>query len=1144
MQSENAMKKAAFAVFLALTLLVGLTAGAWAQSAGTGGILGTVKDPSGAVVAGAEVTVKNIDTGAERKFRTTDTGVYSAPYLQPGRYEVRARKEGFAEVIRQNLVVEVGQTLTANIDLPLRAAVETVTVTSEAALVDTTKTEVSQNVNQDQVENLPLNGRRWDNLALLTPGASEDGGFGLVSFRGVSALYNNNMVDGADNNQAFFSEARGRTRIGYGYSINSIKEFQVQTAAYTAEYGRAAGGVVNAVTKSGTNDWHGDFFYFIRDKAFLARDPIGNVSGVFDFTTGTTIFGFKPDERRQQYGGSFSGPLVKDKLFFFLNYDRQKRNFPIIHSANQNNFFQFGTGGGQQANTCILPATATATLPAFTNTMAQCQAVLNALLPITNVVAPRQGNQDLGLAKGDYQWNANNRVSAVFNILRWDSPNGIQTAAVLRGTSPLANGSDIVKNEFITVTWNSVWTSSLVNEAKFQYGRDFEAQIPNASGPQIQLQDGTNFGMPNFLPRGRFPDEKRYQWADNVSWLKGRHQVKFGVDINHVRDDIQNLFNGTGIYSYSGTDALRRFVFELNSGMRAYNSFTQATDPVTGSGVGMFTTNDYNFYFQDNIKLWPNFTVNLGVRYELQDLPEPPQPNPLIPESATLNTDTNNFAPRVGFSWGIGKSQKQVLRGGYGMYYGRTQNSTLFVHMFQNGIFQRTINVGTASCGAPTLPNTLFPMPSTAPPFGPIFGTSGPTPTATFSDFAAYAAACPGPLADVAFQTLSPDFVNPLVHQYDVAYEAELPWKLGVTANYIGSRANHLPIFFDVNLPPPATTRTYRVFDGAGAALPIAGTSNEFTVPFFLVVPTSGAAAAGALPRPRAAQGVRTPVIMGQSIVNSWYNAFVLRVRRRESKGFSFDANYTLSKSIDNGQVLGTFGTFFGTNSPLNPKDLKSEYGLSDSDIRNRFILNLYWVAPFANWTDNEGLKRVIGGWKFSGVIKLQDGRPITAGMAGRPSCSGTASGSGAGGLTCGTSNNSGTAINGRVPFIERNSQFTQPGLATVDFRAGRVFKITERADVELLWEAFNLFNRTNTTGVQTGLFDFANPGATISPTGVTPTITCPTAASLGNPTFNGCLIRREAPRVTPSNTFGATSATSNTLYTARQMQFGVKFRF
>lgn len=1150
------MKKAA--VLLAACLVVlSLASWAGAQTAGSGAIIGTVKDPGGLVVPGAEVILKNVDTGAERRFTTTEAGLYAAPYLQPGRYEVRVKKEGFAEVIRQNLRVEVGQTVTVDVELPIRAAQETVTVTSEVGLVETDKTEVSQTISQDQVENLPLNGRRWDNLALLSPGVSEDGGFGGISFRGVSSLYNNNMVDGADNNQAFFSEARGRTRIAYGYSINSIKEFQVQTAVYSAEYGRAAGGVVNAVTKSGTNDWHGDFFYFVRDKLFLARDPVANASGQP-----------KPDERRQQFGGAFGGPLVREKLFFYLNYDQQKRSFPAIITPFAANFFDPNSTNSQARN-CITQATAN---PALGITATDCMNVLDTLRPIMSTTIPRKGDQYLGLGKIDYQWDANNRLSGSFNILRWNSLNGIFTGPVLTITEQ-NNGTDKVDNEYMIVTWSGVWRPTLVNEARFQYGRDFEAQIPNASGPNLQITGGANFGMPNFLPRGRFPDEKRFQWTDNVSWLKGRHQIRFGVDINHVRDRIQNLFQGGGIYRYSGTqtltigsttvanvDALTRFVRDLRvAGARSYNDFLQSVDPVTENGLGFFTTNDYNFYFQDNIKLRPNLTFNVGIRYELQDLPSTVQSNPLIPENATLNTDSNNFGPRVGFSWQPGRNEKNVLRGGYGLYYGRTQNSTLFAHLFQNGVFQRNFTFTPTSCGAPTLPNIVFPQPNTAPAFTPIFGSTGPTPTNLFADFAAFSAACAGGTPPIA-ATLASDYVNPLVHQYDIAYERELPWKMSVAVNYVGSRGNHLPIFMDGNLPAPSATRSYLVFDGAGQLL----APQVVQVPFYCVASTvapcflsgsSGPSSGLAVPRPRAAQGVTGPIYMGRSIVNSWYNGMVIRVRRRESRGFSFDANYTLSKARDNGHVAGVNGTFGQSVAPLNPFDLRGEYGTSEIDVRNRFIMNIYWVTPFGNWTDNRFLKGILGGWKAASVWRIQDGRPITAGVSTRPTCT-----TGLGGLTCGAAGNNAAPINSRVPFIERNTQFTSPALISFDLRVAREFKLTERVEVEFLAEGFNIFNRTQAVpasgifGVQDTAFTLVSArtsgsAATIFGTSATcpnigATSGLPTGITSLPPDYIGCLVRRAPPHVAPADAFGAIRSTGNTLYGARQLQFGAKVRF
>jgi len=1076
-----------------------LAPGVAGQSAGTGAIQGTVRDPSGASVPGADITVKNINTGAERKITTSEVGFYSTPYLQPGQYEVRVIKAGFAEMVVQNLRLEVGQTLPVDVALPLKAAQETVTVTSAAPIVETEKTDVSQMINSIQVENLPLNGRRWENLALLTPGAGEDGGFGGVSFRGINSLYNNNMVDGADNNQAFFSEARGRTRIAYAYSLNAIKEFQVQTGVYSAEYGRAAGGIVNAVTKSGANDMHGDFFYFIRDKAFLARDPIANASGQP-----------KPDERRQQFGGSLGGAAKRDKLFFYANYDQQKRNFPAVIVPFRADFFNGPTGSdtsnsGSQVQRC---------------TDAMCQQVIDALDLITNTTNPRKGDNYVGLGKVDYHVNANNVLSGVFNILRWKSPNGIFTGPVLT-TTALANGADIVNNEFVTVSWNAVIRSTLVNEARFQYGRDFEAQTPNASGPQIQVSDAANFGMPNFLPRGAFPDEKRFQWIDNVSWIRGGHQLKFGLDINYVRERIQNLFQGGGIYSYqnsTGNGALNKLATDLRTGSKQYASFVQNVDPITGSGKGSFTTTDYNFYVQDNWKVRPNLTAYLGVRYEMQKMPGVAQANPAVLATAVLNTDKNNFGPRVGFSWAIGKNQTNVIRSGYGLYYGRTQNSSIFVHLFQNGVFQQSFRftptspAPAATC-TPVAPNVVFPQPSTTPAPNPIFGATGPTPTSMFSSLQAFLTACPAAAAGASVvDVLDLSFVNPLVHQYDVAYERELPWKIGVTVSYLGARGNRLPVWVDANLPAPDTTKTYVVLDSANAP-----TGQSVTVPFF----------SGAVPRPNPAVGV---VLMGKSVLNSWYNGLVIRVHRRESRGFSFDANFTYSTARDNGQVAGVNGTFAGTNSPLNPYDLRDEYGLSDLDIRKRFIMNITWALPFANWTDNSGLKAVVGGWRVSSVWRMQDGRHVQTDMTSRPSCA-----NGNGGLTCGAVSGNAAPINGRAPLIERNADFKTPAFFNYDLRISREFNLTERARLELLWEAFNIFNKTNfvassgINSVDTGAFSYSAGSSSA-------TAVCKNSYGTGIPDFNGCLV--------PRTTFLAIRSTGNTLYGARQMQFGLKFRF
>src|SRR5918911_1829403 len=267
---NHPLRKAAAALALLIFCLVTAATPARAQSTTQGAIGGTVKDPQGAVVANAPVTVKNEETNKEVSSTTDSEGRFRVVQLDPGNYTVTINASGFAAFTQQKVVVEIGRVTPLDIDLAIGGAQETVQVTSEAPVINTEQQDFSSNINQVSINNLPTNGRRWSNLAILTPGTTPDGTFGLISFRGISGLLNNNTVDGGDNNQAFFSEERGRTRIGYSVSQSSIREFQVNTSNYSAEYGRSAGGVINAVTKSGTNEFHGSAFLFDRNNKFGA----------------------------------------------------------------------------------------------------------------------------------------------------------------------------------------------------------------------------------------------------------------------------------------------------------------------------------------------------------------------------------------------------------------------------------------------------------------------------------------------------------------------------------------------------------------------------------------------------------------------------------------------------------------------------------------------------------------------------------------------------------------------------------------------------------------------------------------------------------------------------------------------------------
>jgi len=266
--------------------------------------------------------------------------------LPPGNYSVSVNASGFAPYNADKVVVEVGRETSLDVGVGLQGSTNTVQVTAEAPVINTTQQDFSSNVNQTTINESPINGRRWSNFAILTPGAVPDGTFGLISFRGISGLLNNNTVDGGDNNQAFFAEERGRTRIPYVISQASIREFQVNTSSYSAEYGRSAGGVTNAVTKSGTNQFHGSGFLYDRNNKWGTRNPLAFNSvqtspGVFDNVP------IKPVDVRYQFGGTIGGPIKKDKAFFFFSYDQQRRNFPGLSRFTQANFLN-------TADTCLL----------------------------------------------------------------------------------------------------------------------------------------------------------------------------------------------------------------------------------------------------------------------------------------------------------------------------------------------------------------------------------------------------------------------------------------------------------------------------------------------------------------------------------------------------------------------------------------------------------------------------------------------------------------------------------------------------------------------------------------------------------------------------------------------------------------------
>lgn len=1067
-------------------LLLGLSSIAMAQSTTTGAIGGVVSNPNKEVVPGAAVSVRNVETNKEDAATTDDSGRFKVANLQPGRYAVTVNSSGFSQITQENVVVEIGRETNLEIALSVGPVTGTVDVSAEAPVINTTQQDFSSNINQTSINELPINGRRWSNFALLTPGAVPDGTFGLISFRGISGLLNNSTIDGGDNNQAFFAEERGRTRISYSISQAAIREFQVNTSSYSAEYGRSAGGVVNAITKSGTNEFHGGLFYYQRNNKWGARNPLATrtelINGVF------TPVGFKPKDVRHQFGGTIGGPIVKDKAFFFFSYDQQKRNFPGLSIFQSNTFLNLST---TNRNALIARG--------LSNTQ-----IDNALTFLQSLSGPveRTGDQKLFLPKVDWNINENNTLTVSYNRLRWESPAGIQTQAT--NTRAVDNfGDDFVEIDALNVKLASTLTPTLLNEFRFQWGRDNEFQFsqaplpgepttaPGGRSPQTFIQNGFSFGMPEFLERAAFPDERRWQFADTVTMTTGNHTFKFGGDINFVKDIINNLRFLGGEFSYTGANALPDFItdytnFQTNGAIRALQTSTNALPGycpfvvVTGSNPtplaqrrragqcygGNFTqgfgvlgltmkTTDFNYFIQDDWRVTPRFTLNLGLRYEYQLNPDAVNVNPALPQTANKIDDRNNFGPRVGFAVDLTGDGKTSMRGGWGLYYGRAINSTIYNALVNTGV---GIDRGQRqfSASATNLP-----------------------PGCTTADTCAFLPIYPNLLSASnppvgAVQYFDEDFQLPQIHQWDFIFEREIARNTVVSASYLGSFGNSLPNFVDTNLPAARRIVALNVNGG-----PFAG--QTYLTPIFVG------------PRPNTSFAQITEI---RSNIFSKYHALVLQANRRLTKGLQFQTNYTLSRASDNGQASITFTS---NNLPFNAFNQEGEDGLSNFDRRQKFVTSVvYSPNPF-----NDGAaKHIFNGWTLAPILNAFSGARFTGNIGGSISpasfgLSGSTPGGGA--------NGSGGA--NRFALVPRNF-FKQPNIWYVDMRLSRRFAITEGTRLEFLVEGFNVFNRTQVTFVNSTIYNIS--GANLN--------------------FN--------------NSFGNTTGADSTLFRERQVQFAARFEF
>jgi len=941
------------AAFVAL-----LTGPIYGQSV-NGSIQGTVVDQSGAVLPGVTVTVTNASTGVNRSAVTDGTGTFRAELLPVGVYPVAAELAGFTAPKAESVTVTVGATLTLRVEMRVANLAENVTVSAAAPVIETTRSQVSTTVGENAIQNLPVNGRNFIDFALLTPGVTRDVRTGDISFAGQRGTLNSLVIDGADSNNTFFGQTLGRTGSGrapYQFSQDAVQEFQVNSNAYSAEYGRAGGAVINVVTKSGTNEIHGSAFEFLRRTGLTANDALSESRGLP-----------KRAYKYDQFGGTLGGPIQTDKHFFFINYDGQRNTQP---------------------NTVFLNVPAGA--PTDPNTLA----AISQLSPLAGSYDQTR-NQNVFLGKVDSQLSPSQRLSLRYNHQNFNGQNfensGTQNALQHTGAS----------NVF-TRTFNgslaSVLGPSLFNEVRVQFARDSEPGESNSALPEATVrQAGTTvltIGRNSFSPRET--TITRWQAADTVTLASGPHKVKAGADVQF--DNILNFFPGNfyGVYSFQSLAS-----FNLGAPNGLNESYTQAfPGPGTSGGTTHPDIRETSLFVQDEWRVNDELTLNAGLRYDLQLFAQPPvrNPDPQLAvaglDTSVMHRDLDNIGPRVGIAYAP-TGGKYVLRGGYGLFYGRTTSIMVGTAHSNNGINVQTITF--TGNQVPTYPNTFASLPT---------GASLPRPTIFVFD---------------------PAFENPRVQQASAGVEYQLMDNTSLSVNYLFVYGDHLPRSTDIN-----------VGASSDVAYTVAGTSQTLTYPRFAAGPLTDFAR----------------VIQFQSSAYSRYNGVTIELNRRMTNHMQLRAAYTLGQVIDT--VPDATAVVPGSSSDdakyaSNPKNFEVDRAPGNNDQRHRLVLSGMWdTNGIAD--SREGMARnLIGGWSFSAIVTAQSGQPYSARI-------------GAVDL-----NGDGNTRNDYAPGTTRN-QYNLPAQVSVDPRVARTFTIgTVR--LTAIAEAFNIFNRTNVTSVNSTLY-------------------------------------------------------------------------
>jgi hypothetical protein len=902
------MKKAPGLAVRALLLALLLAFSAKAQQITTGVIQGTVTDPAGAVIPGADVELRNLDTTLAKTFSTDEDGRFVFLQMQPGRYSLTVAKQGYAKVLQENLTLTVGQTISLNLSMKVSSVAETVTITATPT-IDVAKTESSSTLNEIAIKNTPVLGRKFEDLLTLTPGVSitqgPDGD--EINFSGQRGVFNNISLDGGDYNNGFFGEQVGGQRAAIDISMEAIKEFQVIATGASAEFGRSAGGIVNVITKSGTNEVHGSLFHFQRLEALTSNTSDG-----------------KPlkDFHREQFGGTIGGPIVKEKAFYFGSFEQITGNFTRPNLSEAIGAPCSVQAPTIQANEALIAGSADCQRLALINFFRTTRQ-LDEGLPIKKPI-----NTSAFLGKLDFKLNPGNDLSFSYNFNRSKKENETFDVPTY-GTS--ANGTEGPgKINVFNFNLFTTLSSSKLNEFHATVSRERRPRSATQSNVPADTAMGFattfRFGNPFFLQPGIDELFQRFQLKDTFSIIAGRHTVKMGGDYTHSNN--KQVFRGffTARYIFDSVPGFLRYASPASLG-RGFGPNTvscdngtyvdasqlvripgaRPTDPpiikcgsATGpnfaggplllylqgaaldgpatdaAGASDIDNEEYALFLQDRWQITRGFTLNYGLRWEAQVFPNPVIPpsrtaygrflgDPRFPSDGTLPDQWKMFQPRVGFAWDAANNGRSVLRASWGIFNARQNMLSQVGSITTNGVQQQTIFLNSSIIAdgvpGPAWPGVVRPAPLPPGQF-PLFS---------------------------GVRVFSRDYENPRVYSSNVQFEQQIAPDAALYLDFTHAKGVHLTRFLNYN-----------------------------------------------------ASGIFSPQLGELMVTNSrgksLYRGFTAGVRKRYSRRFQFEGNYVWSKDLDDDS--NERDPFTDRSFSLN--NLQADYALSDRDIRHKFnfILN------------------------------------------------------------------------------------------------------------------------------------------------------------------------------------------------------------